>query len=84
VHLPIGQCYAGYWSSATPELNAAEQVFRHIRKHLSNTIFTTLDQSQNALIDELQQFWEHPTVLLQLDFLSLVGRGHQMNISSCY
>lgn len=43
-----------------PQLNPAEKVFRHLRKHLSNTIFTTLDELQNALIDELQQFWEHP------------------------
>ena len=50
----------------SPELKPAEQDFRHIRKHLSNTVFTTLDELQNALIDELQLFWEHPTVLLQL------------------
>jgi transposase len=50
----------------SPELNPAEQVFRHLRRHLSNTVFTTLDALQNALIDELQQFWEHPTALLQL------------------
>jgi hypothetical protein len=37
-----------------------------VRKTLSNRIFTTLDELQNALIDALQQFWEHPTVLLQL------------------
>jgi transposase len=47
-------------------LNPAEQVFRHLRKHLSNTVFATLDDLQNALIDELQLFWEHPTLLLQL------------------
>jgi hypothetical protein len=50
----------------SPELNPAEQVFRHIHMHLSNTLFTTLDELQNALINELQQFWERPTVLLQL------------------
>ncbi len=49
-----------------PELNPAEQVFRHLRKRLSNAVFTTLDELQNALIDELQQFWEQPTVLLSL------------------
>ena len=44
----------------------AEQIFRHVRKTLSNRIFTTLDELQNALIDALQHFWEHPTVLMQL------------------
>ena len=43
-----------------------ELFLRHLRKRLSNTLFTTLDELQNALIDELQQFWEHPTALLQL------------------
>jgi transposase len=55
-----------YLPPSSPELTPAEQVFRPIRKHLSNTLFTTLDELQNALINELQQFWEHPTVLLQL------------------
>ncbi len=55
-----------YLPPYSPELNPAEQIFRHLRKNLSNVIYTTLDELQNALIDELQQFWEHPTVLLQL------------------
>jgi hypothetical protein len=29
-------------------------------------VFTTLDELQNALIGELQQFWEQPRVLLSL------------------
>jgi transposase len=55
-----------YLPRYSPELNPAEQIFRHLRKILSNRIFTTLDELQNALIDALQRFWEHPTVLLQL------------------
>jgi transposase len=55
-----------YLPPYSPELNPAEQIFRHIRKHLSNTVFTTLDELQDALIDELQLFWEQPTVLLSL------------------
>jgi transposase len=55
-----------YLPRYSPELNPAEQVFRHILKHLSNTVFTTLDELHNALIDELKQFWEHPSVLLSL------------------
>jgi transposase len=50
----------------SPELNPVEQVFRQVRKHLSTIVFTTLDEWQNALITELQQFWEHPKVLRQL------------------
>jgi transposase len=55
-----------YLPPYSPELNPAEPIFRHIRKHLSNTVFTTLDELQNALIEELQLFWEQPTVLLSL------------------
>ena len=55
-----------YLPAYSPELNPAEQIFRHLRKALSNAIFTTLDDLQNALINELQQFWEHPSVLLHL------------------
>ncbi len=55
-----------YLPPYSPELNPAEQVFRHVRKRLSNAVFTTLDELQDALIDELQQFWEQPTVLLSL------------------
>ena len=50
----------------SPELSQASQIFRHLRKILSNRIFTTLEELQNALIDALQHFWEHPTVLMQL------------------
>lgn len=55
-----------YLPRYSPELNPAEQIFRHLRKILSNRIFTTLDELQTALIDALQHFWEHPTVLMQL------------------
>jgi hypothetical protein len=49
----------------TMEGHCLEIFLQHLRQHLSNTIFPTLDELQNALIDELQHFWEHPTVLLQ-------------------
>ena len=55
-----------YLARYSPELNPAEQIFRHMRKTLSNRIFTTLDELQNVLIDALQQFWGLPTVLMQL------------------
>src|SRR6266567_425889 len=71
-----------YLPPYSPELNPAEQIFRHIRKHLSNTVFTTLDELQNALIDQLQQFWEHPTVLLHLTGYPWWVEAVNANISS--
>jgi transposase len=71
-----------YLPPYSPELNPAEQIFRHLRQKLSNAIFTTLDQLQNALIDELQQFWEHPTVLLQLTGYPWWVEAVNSNISS--
>ncbi len=65
-----------------PNGSPAEQIFRHIRKHLSNTVFTTLDELQNALIDQLQQFWEHPTVLLHLTGYPWWVEAVNANISS--
>ena len=55
-----------YLPSYSPELNPAEQIFRHLRKRLSNRVFASLEELQDALIDELKQFWEHPRVLLHL------------------
>jgi hypothetical protein len=43
-----------------------EQVFRHLRKRLSNTVFTDLDAFQTVLMEELQKFWANPTILLHL------------------
>jgi len=71
-----------YLPSYSLELNPAEQVFRHIRKHLSNTVFTTLDELQNALIAKLQQFWEYPKVLLQLTGYPWWVEAIASNISS--
>jgi len=71
-----------YLPPYSPELNPAEQIFRHLRKTLSNVVFTTLDELQNALIDELQQFWEHPTVLLNLTGYPWWVDAIESNISS--
>ncbi len=71
-----------YLPPYSPELNPAEQVFRHLRKKLSNAVFTTLDELQNALIDELQQFWEDPTVLLHLTAYPWWVEAVESNISS--
>ncbi len=50
----------------SPELNPAEQIFRHLRKHLSNRLFEDLEALQSVLVEELQVFWTDPTVLLSL------------------
>jgi transposase len=71
-----------YLPPYSPELNPAEQVFQYLRKHLSNIAFTTLDELQNALIDELQQFWEQPTVLFQLTGYPWWVEAVKTNISS--
>lgn len=66
----------------SPELNPAEQIFRHLRKRLSNQIFSSLQELQEALIDELQQFWEHPSVLLHLTGYPWWLQSFPSNISS--
>src|SRR5512135_2043536 len=74
--------YPLYLPPYSPELNPAEQIFRHLRKKLSNRVFTSLDELQQALIDELQQFWEHPTVLLHLTGYPWWLQALPSNISS--
>jgi transposase len=71
-----------YLPPYSPELNPAEQIFRHLRKKLSNTIFTTLEALQQALSDELHLFWDHPTVLLHLTGYPWWVNALQTNISS--
>lgn len=50
----------------SPELNPAEQVFRHLRAHLANRIFTDLDDLDAALTDALRTFWVNPPLLQRL------------------
>ncbi len=71
-----------YLPPYSPEFNQASQVFRHIRMHLSNTVFTTLDELQNARISELQLFWRASHGLAPAHRLSLVGQGSHLNIIS--
>lgn len=47
----------------SPELNPAEQVFRHLRKRLADHIFTTLEEMKDALTTELERWWAHPKVV---------------------
>lgn len=49
----------------SPELNPAEHVFKEWRQRLSNVISDSLDAWQEALIGELQRFWDHPEVVIR-------------------
>lgn len=71
-----------YLPPYSPELNPAEPIFRHLRKRLSNVIFPTVDALQQALITELEQFWERPTVLLHLTAYPWWVEAVPLNISS--
>ena len=50
----------------SPELNPAEQFFRHLRKRLANEVFATLEGLQDALTRELQRLWAHPKVVSRM------------------
>lgn len=71
-----------YLPPYSPELNPAEQIFRHLRAKLSNRVFASLEELQDALIDELKLFWENPTVLLHLTGYPWWLQALPSNISS--
>lgn len=50
----------------SPELNPAEQFFRHLRKRLANEVFATLDDLRDALRGELERLWAHPKVVMRM------------------
>jgi len=50
----------------SPELNPAEQFFRHLRKRLANEVFATLDDLRDALTRELERLWTHPKVVMRM------------------
>ncbi len=50
----------------SPELNPAEQVFRHLRTRLANTLFATLDDLRATLTRELARLWDHPKVVTRM------------------
>jgi transposase len=55
-----------YLPPYSPELDPAEQIFKHLRQHLSNQIFTTIEQMEEALIKELHTFWDDPQVIVHM------------------
>jgi transposase len=50
----------------SPELDPAEQIFRHLRKRLANERFVTLDDLRDTLTRELQRLWAHPKVIVRM------------------
>jgi hypothetical protein len=50
----------------SPELNPAEQFFRHLRQRLANEVFATMEALKDALTRELQRLWEHPKVVTRM------------------
>ncbi len=47
----------------SPELNPAERWFQEFRRALSNRVFETVEQLQEALTQALEPYWEEPTRL---------------------
>ena len=54
--------------ACSPELNSAEQVFLELRAWLSNRVFESLDQMDDALIEEIREFWDNPQRLVRLTY----------------
>jgi transposase len=52
--------------TACPELNPVERFFEELRKALSNRIFDTIRQLENYLCKILQNYLEHPKILVRL------------------
>src|SRR4051794_16493048 len=50
----------------SPELNPAEQIFRHLRKRLANVAFATIEELKDALTRALQRLWDHPKVIIRM------------------
>ncbi len=43
----------------SPELNAMEQVWDPVKRHVSNSVWKTLDDMEAANTEVLRAFWEH-------------------------
>src|SRR5205085_11123924 len=50
----------------SPELDPAEQVFRHLRKRLANERFATITALEERLTQELERLWMHPKVIVRM------------------
>ncbi len=52
--------------SYSPELNPAEAIFRALRAELSNRVFDSLAELEEALCEALRRYWEKPAQLKSL------------------
>lgn len=64
----------------SPELNPAEQVFRHLRKQLANQVFVDLEALQAALTHALEELWSQPAVVVRLTAYPWWHDGAQNNL----
>jgi hypothetical protein len=48
-----------------PELNPAEQVFRHLRTRLANRVFATMEELTQTLTHALRCWWDDPQVVMR-------------------
>jgi transposase len=66
----------------SPELNPAEQVFRVLRPTLANRIFATLAELEEAIITQLQPYWERPAFVQRLTaYPWWIGAVNTMSLS---
>jgi DDE superfamily endonuclease len=65
VHWPEG-LEPLYLPPYSPELDPTEQVFRRFRGALSNRLFASQDDLEEAVIHELERLWDDPPALQQL------------------
>jgi transposase len=64
----------------SPELNPAEQIFRHLRKRLANQVFDDLAALQAALTHALAELWTQPHVVVRLTAYPWWVKGMQANM----
>jgi transposase len=50
----------------SPELNTAEQVFRHLHAKLANRVFADLEDLEAALTEQPRALWQQPARLKRL------------------
>lgn len=50
----------------SPELNAMEQVWDPVKRHVSNEVWPTLDALESAITEVLREYWEDVTVVWSL------------------
>ena len=50
----------------SPELDPVERWFKELRDRLSNSVFATLEELEEALTHELRPYWEEPLRLARL------------------